>query len=238
VSVQVAFAFVLLIGAGLLFASFRRILAVDPGFESTHVLTASVSMPASRTAISRRLDVSAGKSSHASAHCRRSRRPGRRIRFRYRTRAGESIVSPARVVASSDYMQAMRARLVGGRLFDDRDGDTAPNVAIVDQTLAARFWPGASAIGRRLYRPDDPNDLLRVTPTTKTFTVVGVIAPMKLESLADTRATAGAYYFPLAQQPERTLTFAVRTDADPAMASHAVLAAIQSVDPELPVFDL
>ena len=48
VAVQVAFAFVLLIGAGLLFASFRRILAVDPGFESTHVLTASVSLPASR----------------------------------------------------------------------------------------------------------------------------------------------------------------------------------------------
>jgi putative ABC transport system permease protein len=156
----------------------------------------------------------------------------------YQPRAGESIVSPARVVASSGYMQAMRARLIAGRMFDERDVETAPNVAIVDQALAARFWPGTSAIGRRLYRPDDPNDLLRITPTTKTFVVVGVIAPMKLESLVDTRGAAGAYYFPLAQQPERTLTFAIRTDGDPSIVSHAVRAAIQSVDPELPVFDL
>src|SRR5712691_270130 len=137
-------------------------------------------------------------------------------------RAGESIISPARVVASSGYLEAMRARLIAGRLFNDHDVDTAPNVAIVDQTLAARFWPGVSAIGRRLYRPDDPNNLLGITPTTKTFIVVGVIAPMKLEALVDTREQAGAYFFPLAQQPARMLTFAVRTDGDPTRESHAV----------------
>jgi predicted permease len=159
----------------------------------------------------------------------------------YEAKAGESIVSPTRVAASSGYLQAMRARLTAGRLFDDRDIEAAPGVAIVDQTLAARFWPGTSAIGKRLYRPDDLDNPVRITATTRMFTVVGVIAPMKLESLetlADTRGGAGAYYFPLAQQPERTLTFAVRTDGDPAMMSHAVRAAIQSVDPELPVFDL
>jgi putative ABC transport system permease protein len=153
-------------------------------------------------------------------------------------RTGESIISPARVVASSGYLEAMHARLIAGRLFNDHDVDTAPNVAIVDQTLAVRFWPGVSAIGRRLYRPDDPNNLLATTPTTKRFTVVGVIAPMKLETLVDTREPAGAYYFPLAQQPSRMLTFAVRTDGDQTMVSHAVREAIQSIDRELPVFDL
>ena len=137
-------------------------------------------------------------------------------------RAGESITSPARVVASSDYLQAMHARLIAGRLFNDHDVDNAPNVAIVDQTLAARFWPGTSAIGRRLFRPDDPNNLVGITPTTQTFTVIGVIAPMKLETLADTREASGAYYFPFAQQPERTVTFAIRTDGDPTLVSHMV----------------
>jgi ABC-type antimicrobial peptide transport system permease subunit len=135
-------------------------------------------------------------------------------------------------------MEAMHARLIAGRLFNEHDAETAPAVAIVDRTLAARFWPGTSAIGRRLYRPDDPNNLVGITPTTKTFTVVGVIAPMKLETLADTREPAGAYFFPFAQQPEQMLTFAVRTDGDPAGLSHAVRDAIQSVDRELPVYDL
>jgi hypothetical protein len=151
---------------------------------------------------------------------------------------GESIISPARVVASSGYLEAMHARLIAGRLFNDHDVDIAPNVVIVDQTLAARFWPGVSAVGRRLYRPDDPNNLLAMTPTTQTFIVVGVIAPMKLETLVDKRESAGATYFPLAQQPGRMLTFAVRTDGDPTMVSRAVREAIQSVDRELPIFDL
>ena len=77
-----------------------------------------------------------------------------------------------------------------------------------------------------------------MTPRTQTFTVVGVIAPMKLEMLVDPRGQVGACYFPLAQQPARALTFAVRTDADPAMVSHAVRDAIHSVDRELPAFDL
>jgi ABC-type lipoprotein release transport system permease subunit len=111
-------------------------------------------------------------------------------------------------------------------------------VVIVDQTLAARFWPGDSAIGRRLYRPDDPNSLVGITPTTRTFMVIAVIAPMKLDTLVDTREPAGAYYFPLAQQPEQMLTFVVRTDVDPTQLARAVREVIQSVDRDLPVFDL
>jgi predicted permease len=248
---QVAFAFVLLIGAGLLFASFRRVLAIDPGFRSEHVLTASIYLPESRyqeEPAARRFseDVlariralpsvdAAGAtdtipfgSNHTNSLI---------LAEGYQMRAGESIISPARVLASSGYLEAMHARLIAGRLFDGHDVAMAPNVAIVDQTLAARFWPGVSAIGRRLYHPDDPNNLA-MTPRTQTFTVVGVIAPMKLETLVDPRGQVGSYYFPLAQQPARALTFAVRTDGDPTMVSHAVRDVIHSVDRELPVFDL
>ena len=249
---QVAFAFVLLVGAGLLFSSFRRVLAIDPGFQSDHVLTASVALPASRyreqpaagrfagevltrlralpaVAKAGATDTIPFGSNHTNSLI---------LPEGYQAKAGESMISPGRIVASSEYFETMRVRLIAGRLFDDRDVESAPGVAIVDETLAARFWPGTSPIGRRLYRPDDPNNLARITPTTTTFTVVGVIASMKLETLADTRAGAGAYYFPLAQQPERMLTFAVRTEGTPATLSHAVRAAIQSVDPELPVFDV
>jgi putative ABC transport system permease protein len=249
---QVAFTFVLLVGAGLLLASFRRVLAIDPGFRSDHVLTASVSLPPSRyrnpsagrrfaddvlarvrtvpsIAASGATDTIPFGSNHTNSLI---------VAEGYRMRPGESIISPARVVVSPGYLEAMHARLIAGRFFNDYDVETASSVAIVDQTLAARFWPGESAIGRRLYRPDDPNNFLGVTPTTKTFIVVGVIAPMKLETLAETDQTAGAYYFPLSQQPSLMLTFAVRTEGHPTLVATAVRAAIQSIDRELPVFDV
>ena len=250
---QVAFAFVLLIGAGLLFASFRRVLAIDPGFQPDHVLTASISLPASRypdEPQARRFaeDVLArvrAVPSVAAAGVTDTIPLGSYhttsliLAEGYQMTPGESFIAPARVVASSGYMEAMHARLVAGRLFTDHDVDTAPSVAIVDQTLAARFWPGANAIGQRLYRPeDDPKNLMAITPTTRLFTVVGVIAPMKLDTLVDTRASAGAYFFPIAQQPSRMLTIAARTDGDPEIMARSVRAAIQSVDREVPVFDL
>src|SRR6202008_3742537 len=136
-----------------------------------------------------------------------------------------------RVVVSSGYFETVHARLISGRLFDDHDTAAAPGVAIVDQTLATRFWPGDNPIGRRLYHPEDPNSLVALTPTTTMFTVVGVIAPLKLETLLEA-PHAGAYYFPIAQQPERAVTFAVRTETDAATLSHTVRDAIQAVDPE------
>ena len=249
---QVAFAFVLLIGAGLLFASFRRVLAIDAGFRADHVLTASVSLPASRypeestarrfaddviTRL-RRLPAVVAAGATDTIPFGRNHTNSLILAEGYRMRTGESIVSPSRVVASAGYLEAMHARLIAGRLFNDHDADMAVPVVIVDQTLAARFWPGDGAIGRRLYRPDDPNSLVGITPTTKTFMVVGVIAPMKLDTLVDTREPAGAYYFPLAQQPEQMLTFVVRTDVDPTQLARAVREVIQSVDRDLPVFDL
>jgi len=249
---QVAFAFVLLIGASFLFASFRRVLALDPGFRSDQVLTASVALPPSRypeepsarrfvEAVLTRVRtlpsvMAAGATdtipfgtNHTSSLI---------LAEGYHMTPGESIISPERVAASTGYFEAMRARLTAGRLFDDHDVETAPDVVIVDQTLAARFWRGENPVGRRLYRPDDPDNLLAVTPTTKMFTVVGVIAPMKLEALVDAHQQAGAYYFPFAQQPERTITFAVRSASDTTILAHAFRETIRAADPELPVFDL
>jgi len=236
----------------LLFGSFRRVLAIDAGFQSDHVLTASISLPASRypdepqarrfaedvlarvravpsVAAAGVTDTLPLGSYHTSSLI---------LAEGYQRKPDESFIAPARVVASSGYMEAMHARLVAGRLFNEHDVNTAPSVVIVDQTLAARFWPGASAIGQRLYRPEDSKNLQALTPTTRMFTVVGVISPIKLDTLVDTRASAGAYYFPIAQQPSRMLTVAVRTDGDPEALAPAVRSAMQSVDRELAVFDL
>ena len=248
---QVAFAFVLLMGAGLLFASFRQVLAVDPGFASDGVLTASVSLPASRYAE----DVS--RVAFAERALERLRAlPGMTaagatdtipfgdnnsdsviLAEGYQMSPGESVISPSRVVATPGYFEAMRATLVRGRFFDARDSADAPKVVIVDQKLAARFWPNADPIGRRMYMPTDINDLLAVNEKTVYLEVVGVVGDMKLRTLTEGSQTVGAYFFPMAQSAARNLTFAVKTAGDPAALTASVRSVLAQLDPELPVFD-
>ena len=64
---------------------------------------------------------------------------------------GESLVSPAQVVVTAGYFEAMGVKLAKGRFFDDRDTPTSPKSIIVDERLAQHFWPNQDPIGRRLY---------------------------------------------------------------------------------------
>jgi predicted permease len=249
---QVGFAYVLLIGAGLLFASFRKVLAVDPGFRGDGVMTASVNLPAVRykddPAVIAFADealrrvralpgvVSAGATdtipfggNHSDSVI---------LAEGYQMQPGESVISPSQVVASPGYFETIGARLVSGRFFEERDGAKAPPVVIVDEKLARRFWPGTDPVGRRMYKPTDINNLLAVNDKTVFLTVVGVVHDVKLESLTEGRQAVGTYYFPLAQNASNGLTFALRTEGDPANLSTALRGALSSLDRELPVYDL
>jgi predicted permease len=249
---QVSFAFVLLIGAGLLFASFRHVLAVDPGFKPEGVLTATVSLPRARYEKDEAMYAFVKE-----ALARMRALPGVRLAGAtttipfggnhndsvilaegYQMQPGESVISPMQVAATDGYFAAMGATLVAGRFFDERDVAKAPLAAIVDQTLANRFWRGKDPIGRRMYLPQDINNLTAITEKTEFYTVVGVIRDMKLESLTEGKTTVGAYYFPMAQDTIRSMTFAVKTDGDPVALSGSVRGVIAQLDRELPVFDM
>jgi predicted permease len=248
---QVGFAFVLLIGAGLLFASFRHVLAVDPGFNADGVLTASVSLPAAR------YEKDAGRRAFADEALRRLRAlPGvsvagatDQIPFGgnhsdsvilaegYQMKPGESVISPASISVTPGYFEAMGVKLARGRFFDDRDGPEAPKAIIVDETLARRFWPDQNPIGRRMFFPADINNIFQVNDKTVYYTVAGVIHDVKLQSLTEGGRSVGAYFVPIAQDNVTGLTFAVKTPGDPVALTAAVRRAIADVDPELPVFD-
>src|SRR5205807_9140985 len=135
----------LLIGAGLLFASFRRVLAVDPGFVPNSVLTASVSLPRSRYADDKAL---VGFTDNALRRIRAL--PGvisagatDTIPFGgnhsdsvilaegYKMSPGESVISPSQVDVTPGYFEAMGVRLAGGRFFDNRDVKEAPRTIMV-----------------------------------------------------------------------------------------------------------
>ena len=249
---QVAFAFVLLVGAGLLFASFRRILAIDPGFRSDGILTVSISLPRTRYA-----DTPSLVAFHNRALAALRALPGITsagatdwvplsgnhndsviLAEGYQLKPGESLISPAAVDVTPGYFETMGVTLVRGRFFDARDSEAAPKVMIVDEKLARHFWPNQDPIGRRLYFPNDLKNLIAINDKTIFWTVVGVIRDVKLDDLTEGSRAVGAYYAPMDQDGSRAITFALRTAADPAWLTTGVRGVVAQLDRELPVFDV
>ena len=249
---QVGFAFVLLIGAGLLFASFRQVLAVAPGFNADGVLTASISLPRSRydddtklrgfaNEALRRLRALPGVSAAGATNTipfGGNNNDSVILAEGYQMKPGESLISPSQVHVTPGYFNAMSVKLSRGRFFDERDHGTAPRAVIVDEKLARRFWPNQDPIGHRMYLPDDINNVLAVTDRTVWLHVVGVIGDVKLQTLTEDKLTVGAYYFPMEQRTVGGMTFAVKTAGDPAALSGSVRGALSQLDRELPVFDI
>lgn len=250
---QVALAFVLLLGAGLLLTSFRQLLAVEPGFRPAHLLTGMVNPPRSRYADDAALRAYANR-----ALDRVRQLPGVEaaglssslpfggdysssvvLPEGYVAKPGESVISPNRIGASPGYFEAMGIGLVRGRLFSRQDTADAPGVIIVDDRLARKFWPNTDPIGRRVLQPRSVEDLTRPGPTSRWLTVVGVVRTVKLTALADAGdERPGAYYLPFDQEPDAGIAFAVRTHGDPVHATGAVRRVLADIDPALSFHDV
>jgi predicted permease len=253
VTSQVAFAVVLLAGAGLLVASFERVLAVDPGFDPARVLTGTVSLPASRYPADADLRAAVERLAEGARQ-----QPGVRaaglttsIPFGgsysdsvifaegYQMAPGESVISPSMIIATPGYLEAMGVGLVAGRFLDERDTEDAARAVMVDERLARRFWPDQDPIGRRMYFPQSVEDIAAPPDDASLWmTVVGVVRPIRLQGL-DTDGSSGqfgAYFLPYRQFTSRSLTFAVATEGDPIQAAGGLRAAVAAVDPELVLY--
>lgn len=250
---QVGFAFVLLVGAGLLFASFRQLLAVNPGFTSEHVLTGRISPQKARypdnaalqSYVDRALDrvralpgvEAAGISSFLPFSWDGS--SSVIIPEGHVMAPGESVVSPNQLHVTPGYLESMRVSLKRGRLFTASDAAGTPRVAIIDERLAKKFWAGADPIGRRMYIPSKTEDVVKPGPNVTWLQVVGVVADVKLKGLVEGEdARAGAYYFPFAQSVDNSLGFAIRTTGDPKAMTATVQRTLASIDPELQMSDV
>jgi predicted permease len=252
VTAQVAFAFMLLIGAGLLLASFQRILAVKPGFDVAHVLTGIVSPPSARykddpqliafwnqlrervaalpgveaVGITSNLPFSGGYSDSVI------------LAEGYVMAPGESLISPYRVSISPGYFEAMKIPLRRGRLFTASDDERAPKVVIVDERLAKRFWKDADPVGKRMWRPEEIEELKRGPgPKSHFYTVVGVVGSIRVTSLTE-KEPVGMYYFPFAQNVGRGMTLVTRTAGEPNSIVSGIRQQVKAIDPELPFFSV
>lgn len=251
VASQVAFAFMLLTGAGLLLTSFQRVLAVEPGFDPSNVLTARVSPPPSRYRDDAAIRtfyarfVTAVRSIPGVQHAATSSSipfggdfsDSVIIAEGYQMAPGESLISPYRVIATPGYFETLKIPLKRGRTFNDSDADTSPRVVIVDERLAQRFWPGLDPIGRRMFQPENPNDLVTPDKNTRWLTVVGVVGETKMAGLVTTEDRVGTYYFPLNQAEQRGMALTVRTTSgDPLSVASAIRQQLRAIDPELPLY--
>lgn len=252
VTSQVAFALMLLVGAGVLLASFQRVLAVNPGFQPSQVLTGNIALPVSkyqddvsvRSTINRLLErVRALPGVEGAGFTTTIPMGGNYsdsviLAEGYQMSPGESLISPNQILVSAGYFEAMKIPLVSGRYFDARDHDNAPRVIVVDERLAKKFWRGQDAVGKHMYRPNDIKNLLAAPPREEWFTVAGVVSEVTLTGLADTAdfKRAGAYYFPIEQALSRSGTIAVRTAQAPGSLTAAIRQEIAAIDPELPFY--
>ena len=130
-------------------------------------------------------------------------------------------------VATSDYFDALRIPLHGGRLFSAADHGEAPPVAIVNDLMAERAWPGEGPIGRRV--------TARWQNQWRTMEVVGVVGRVRHNGLeSDPRPEL---YMPHAQLPFGSMTFVVETSIEPSAALPSLKAQIWAVDSTLPLWD-
>lgn len=252
VTSQVAFALMLLIGAGVLLASFDRVLRIDPGFRAERVLTGTISLPTARydgadslrATTERILERVRAIPGVESAGATTSIPFGGAysdsviLAEGYQMQKGESLISPSQVSASDGYFETMGVRLLAGRLFTTGDADGRPRVLVVDDTLARRFWPKGDAVGKRMYFPANIEDLMARPSEDQMMTIVGVIAPMRIRGLVDSPGVrrTGAYFFPLRQNPSRSLGLAIRTSQEPQTVINAVRREVAQIDAELPFY--
>jgi putative ABC transport system permease protein len=240
---EIALALLLLVGAGLLVQSFHRLLAVDPGFRTAGVVSARLSLPRTGSDSTRitgfygdlveRARALPGVTAAAAVSYLPLRREGARYSFSVE---GQPITNPqARpsssfMVVTPGYFGTLDIPLLQGRDFGERDRWSAPAVVLVNRTLARRFWPGQSAVGKRLTfddEPDEPGDWLRV---------VGVVGDVRQLSLVD--EVTPQIYAPLSQVPLEEMALVVRTVLEPASVAATIRSLVASIDPEVPVSEI
>jgi predicted permease len=250
---QIAIAFVLLIGAGLMLSSFRAVLGLDLGFAPERVHAAHVTLPpadypdgaARKAFFERALEAVQAIPEVETAGATNTlpftgdHNDSVILAEGYEMKPGESLISPTLNIVTPGYFESMQVDLVDGRLFEQVDTTGTVPVIVIDDRLARRFFQDGKAVGRRFYFPTTLEDITAITDETVFMTVVGVIREIRVDDPRAENAPVGAYYLPLTgrgrQAPDTmAITMRVRASSDSLMAQ--VQRAIASIDPDLPVY--
>lgn len=244
---ETALALILAVGAGLMIRSFDALNAVEPGFDPDGLLTFQIFLPASsypdgesQLAFQRRLVSELGTEPGVAGIASMSGLPPvRRLNANDTEIEGyvQTSDSPPQNVdyyqtVTHDYLETMGIEVVEGRGFEATDDAGAVPVALVNEALVRRFYPGENPIGRRI-RPGFGN--------APWMEIVGIVADVKQGGLDQPAGTELYFHYPqqVAQGPPRTMNFVVATQGgDPTAIAPAVRRHVWGIDSALPVSGL
>jgi putative ABC transport system permease protein len=241
---QVALSIVLLIGAGLLIQSSARLRRVNPGFQSSNLLTMQIALPPARydtgpkrvaffEELVRRVEALPGVRGAAAALT---------LPMTVRYASQMQIAEQPKVAlaerpqgqlqsVTSGYFRTLGIPLRRGREFTARDIPGAPPAVIINESLARRFWPayprGEDPVGRHL---------LIGAAQQGGHEIAGIVADVHESSLDSD--TGPEMYLPLHQKPPQTAGFAVRTETDPQRSVNAIRSQVLEIDRDQPVLNV
>ena len=241
VMAEVALALVLLVGAGLFLRSLAALENVQPGFQSSGVTTAALTLPLAQykdegkqiafdRAVLGNLAAMPGVTSVAAATPVPFDGNGGSASFGIEGRsAGPGDPGPHGNVSfiSPSYFATLKIAIREGRAFSDADRKDTLAVAVIDEILARQYWPNENPIGQHI----------RFGSNSPWAEIVGVVGHVKATDLAGADVK-GTYYFPLFQSPQRSLTFLARTAADPPRLTAGIREAVRAVDSSQPVAEI
>ncbi len=240
---EMALALMLLIGAGLLMRSFWQLQQVSPGFQPNGVLSLMVSLPGQKykeppqrvnffDQLLPQLKALPGVQSVGA--CLTIPMSGNNSSGSFQIEGrqippGQSSPHGDRWQAAGDYFETMKIPLVRGRYFNTQDTANSLGVAIIDETMARKYWPNEDPLGKRITfeRDDQGNPRWRE--------IIGLVGHVKHRNLEGESRVQ--YYLPYAQRPTQSSMFLVlRTGGDPNSIASAVRTTVRDLDKDLPVF--
>ncbi|HLJ49686.1 MAG TPA: ABC transporter permease [Bryobacteraceae bacterium] len=230
---EVAFAIMLLTGAGLILRSFSNLVTVNPGFRTANVLTVNFRIPASRYQSGDALRAFYDRAFTALRSVPGVREAGSAMvipltgnnwtspfeRPEHPVPAGDRPPQVGWQLASSGYFKALQIPLLEGRFFNPGDRPDGKCVVIISEAIERRFFPEGHAVGHEYKQGNQRCD------------IVGVVGNIRRAALRD--EPRADLYFPVEQAPAPTMTFFVRTAGDPLPLLPLVQSTLRSIEPNI-----
>ncbi len=236
---QVALSLVLLVASGMLLDGFRKVLVLNPGFRTDHIMTMDFdtslvrSTPEQsrtfyRNLIDRTRALPGVRSATLSAvvPLAPSQSGQTLIPEGYQFPKGQESVSPLSNSIDERYFDVMQTPILRGRAFTANDKADSARVAIVNEAFAAKYWPNQDPIGKRIRLDDAKGPVVEVVGLAKTARYIFVAEP-----------PTPFVYLPSAQHPQTRMSILVETYGDPAAIAAPLREVVRSLNPDQPIYN-
>ena len=246
VVLQLASSVVLALAAGLLIRSLIELNRIDLGFTTSNVLTAQLQVPSAtypqqadvvrfhREVVDRVAQIPGVRAAGSARVLPLARDIGDwSIKIEGRPYVVEENPNGDFQAVTPGYFQAMELKLIRGRFLTGADRERTMPVVVINETMAARYWPGEDAIGRKFHMGTDDKPWL---------TIVGIVGDVHHNDVVE--SGRAEMYIAHAQLPEhiggapRGMTLVVKTEANPLAVAGSVREAVRAIDRNLPVSDI